>query len=97
MCFSSPAEKVIMSLPALSRTGRSRKRKGPNWAVRFESRLQPGRIWRALVMHEKCDCCGNEVPILEIVFTGRQYLCPQCECLKSPEMMGLAANRGAKP
>jgi hypothetical protein len=41
-------------------------------------------------MRERCDCCGNEVPLLEIVFTGRQYLCPQCECLKNPALMGLS-------
>ena len=45
-------------------------------------------------MHEKCDCCGNEIPLLEIVFTGRQYLCTQCQCLKDPALMGLSLKVG---
>jgi hypothetical protein len=40
-------------------------------------------------MNERCDCCGEETPLLAIVFTGRQYLCPNCLNLKSPTGMGL--------
>ena len=29
-------------------------------------------------MREKCDCCGSELPVLAIYFTGHQYLCPTC-------------------
>ena len=46
-------------------------------------------------MREKCDCCGQEVPLLEVVFTGRQYLCPQCQCTKDPLRMGLSLKAGA--
>jgi hypothetical protein len=46
-------------------------------------------------MREKCDCCGNEVPLLEIVFTGRQYLCPTCQCMKNPTLMGVAVSSAA--
>ena len=45
-------------------------------------------------MREKCDCCGNEIPLLEIVFTGRQYLCSHCQCLKDPGMMGVLLKAG---
>jgi hypothetical protein len=39
-------------------------------------------------MHEKCDGCGAEFPVLGIVFTGRQYLCPDCVAQKAPFAMG---------
>ena len=46
-------------------------------------------------MREKCDCCGSEIPILEITFTGRQYLCPECQCLKKPTLMGVLSMSSA--
>jgi hypothetical protein len=29
-------------------------------------------------MHEHCDICGAEFEILEIYFSGTQFLCPSC-------------------
>jgi hypothetical protein len=45
-------------------------------------------------MREKCDCCGSEVPLFDIIFTGRKYLCPKCQSVKDPAMMGLSLNIG---
>ena len=35
-------------------------------------------------MNEHCDGCGRQTPVLEIVFTGRRFLCENCVHLKDP-------------
>ena len=41
-------------------------------------------------MNETCDWCRKKASVLEIVFTGRQYLCLECAEKKSPTAMGSA-------
>jgi hypothetical protein len=43
-------------------------------------------------MNETCDCCRKKASVLEIVFTGRQYLCFECIDKKSPTAMGLGVS-----
>ena len=43
-------------------------------------------------MNETCDSCRKKASVLEIVFTGRQYLCLECAQKKSPTAMGLSAS-----
>lgn len=45
-------------------------------------------------MHERCDGCGKQVPVLAVVFNGRLFLCPECAEHKSPTIMGLHARMG---
>ena len=40
-------------------------------------------------MNETCDCCRKKASVLEIVFTGRQYLCHECAEKKSRTAMGV--------
>jgi hypothetical protein len=40
-------------------------------------------------MHEHCDGCGKQTPVLTIFFNGRQFLCPECAAQRSPKAMGL--------
>ena len=39
-------------------------------------------------MHEHCDGCGKQTPVLETFFNGWQFLCPECQAQRSPKTMG---------
>ena len=43
-------------------------------------------------MNETCDCCRKKASVLEIVFTGLQYLCFECAAKKTPTTMGLSSH-----
>ena len=42
-------------------------------------------------MHEHCDGCGAEFPVLGIVFTGHEYLCSDCLARKVRAMKIVSA------